>query len=276
MKVKQNAVSMATTAILIIAALYTVFPVYMAVVNSFKTQSELYSSVLSFPSHITLENYRQAFIKMDFVRVTFNTLVITVGSVAGIILAGSLAGYKLARVRGRVSSLLYILFTASMLVPFQSIMIPLVKIAKFFDLNGSVWGLPLIYIGLGVNMAIFLYYGFAKLLPKELEEAALVDGCNQFQMFFYIVFPLLKPITATIAILDVLWIWNDFLLPLVMISNVKNYTLILASNMFFGKYNVEWPNILAALVLTLIPVVIFYSLFQKNIIKGITSGAVKG
>ena len=276
MREKNRLLSIMTTIVLVIAGIYTLFPIYMVIINSFKTQSELYASVLALPSHLNLDNYKQAFVKIDFIRVTLNTFFVTAGSVVGIILVGSMAGYKLARTPGKLSGFLYILFTASMLVPFQSIMIPLVKVAKFLGLAGSNSGLILIYIGLGSNLAIFLYYGFVKMLPKELEEAALVDGCSQFQMFRLIVFPLLKPVTATIAILDVLWIWNDFLLPLIMITNVKNYTLILASNMFFGKYNVEWPNILAALVLTLIPVVIFYSLFQKNIIKGITSGAVKG
>jgi raffinose/stachyose/melibiose transport system permease protein len=266
----------ATTLMLIVLGIYTLFPIYIAVLNSFKTQSEMYKSVLALPAHLNFTNYQQAFIKMDFFKSTFNTFYITVASVSGLILVSSAAGYKLAKTSGKVSAIFFLLFTSSMLIPFQSIMIPLFKIAKSFGLSGSKTGLVLIYIGLGVNMAIFLYHGFAKSIPTELEEAAAIDGCTEFQMFFKIIFPLLKPITATIAILDVLWIWNDFMLPLIMISNIKNYTLVLSTNMFFGKYSVDWPSILAGLVTTWIPVVIFYAFFQKNIVKGVTAGAVKG
>ena len=265
-----------TTLLLIILGVFTLFPIYIAILNSFKTQQELYKSVLAFPTKFSFSNYQTALAKMDFIRITFNTLYITVISVVGIILVSSMAGYKLARTSGKVSGFFYILFISSMFIPFQSIMLPLYKLAKKIGLSGSKTGLTIIYVGLGINLAIFLYHGFSKSLPKELEEAALIDGCNEFQMFYKVIFPLLKPISATIAILDVLWIWNDFMLPLIMITDVKNYTLVLETNMFFGKYTVDWPSILAGLVCTWIPVVIFYAIFQKNIVKGITAGAVKG
>lgn len=273
---KEKLISAFITVFLIIAGTVTLFPIFMAIMNSFKSQGEIFKSVIALPRNLNFVNYTNAFGRMDFIRTTGNTLYITVLSVSGIILLGSLAGYKLSRTSGKLSAVLFVLFTCSMLVPFQSIMIPLVKVSKALGLQGSKSGLVLIYIGLGINMAIFLYHGFVKSLPRELEEAALIDGCNEAQVFFKIVFPLLMPITSTIAILDVLWIWNDFMLPLVMITNVKNYTLILATNMFFGKYSIEWPNVLAGLVATWIPVVIFYGIFQKNIVKGITAGAVKG
>jgi raffinose/stachyose/melibiose transport system permease protein len=168
------------------------------------------------------------------------------------------------------------MFVASMLVPFHSIMIPLTRVAKTMGVQGSTYGLALIYIGLGVNMAIFLYHGFVKSIPRELEESAQIDGCNEFQTFFQIIFPLLLPITVTIAILDFLWIWNDFLLPLLMLTDVNRYTLILSTNMLFGEYNKEWPLILSSLVLTAIPVILIYAFFQKFIMEGIAEGAVKG
>lgn len=265
-----------TTVLLIILGIYTLFPIYMAILNSFKTQTEMFQSVLSFPMHFNFDNYKLAFAKMDFFRTTFNTIYITALSVLGIIIVSSMAGYKMAKTPGKISGFLFLLFTSSMLIPFHAMMIPLFKVAKGLGLSGTKTGLVLVYIGLGVNMAIFLYHGFSKSIPKELEEAALIDGCNEFQMFYKIIFPLLKPITATIAILDVLWVWNDFMLPLLMITNVKDYTLILTTNMFFGKYSSDWPSVLAGLVSTWIPVVIFYSIFQKNIVKGIVAGAVKG
>ncbi|MDP4090720.1 MAG: carbohydrate ABC transporter permease [Bacillota bacterium] len=273
---KKKLPSAAATIVLIIFGAYTLFPIYIAIVNSFKTQPELYKSVLAFPVRFVFSNYKTAFDKMDFLKSTFNTLYITSISVAGIIVVSALAGYKLAKTSGKVSAVFFLLFTSSMFIPFQTIMIPLYRLAKNMHLSGSKSGLTLIYMGLGINMAIFLYHGFSKSIPTELEEAARIDGCNEFKLFFKIIFPLLKPITATIAILDVLWIWNDFMLPLVMITDVKNYTLVLQTNMFFGKYTVDWPSILAGLVCTWIPVVIFYSIFQKNIVKGITAGAVKG
>lgn len=205
-----------------------------------------------------------------------NSAIVSFLGIGGIVFCASLAGYKLSRTSGRLSNLIFFLFVASMLVPFHSIMIPLTRVAKGMGVQGSTYGLALIYIGLGVNMAIFLYHGFVKSIPRELEESAQIDGCNEFQTFFQIIFPLLLPITVTIAILDFLWIWNDFLLPLLMLTDVNRYTLILSTNMLFGEYNKEWPLILSSLVLTAIPVILIYAFFQKFIMEGIAEGAVKG
>jgi raffinose/stachyose/melibiose transport system permease protein len=264
------------TILLSIMALFTLFPIYIAILNSFKTQMEIGMSVLSMPKTFSFDNYRLALSKMDYINVVYNTLYLTVTSVVGIIFVSALAGYKLAKTSGKLSAFIFILFTSSMLVPFSSVMLPLYKMAKVLHLSGSKTGLSVIYMGLGINLAIFLYHGFSKGIPTELEDAALIDGCNEFQMFYKIIFPLLRPITATIAILDVLWIWNDFMLPLVMISDPKNYTIVLKARGFVSAYAIDWPSILAALICSMIPVIIFYSIFQKNIVKGITDGAVKG
>jgi raffinose/stachyose/melibiose transport system permease protein len=165
----------------------------------------------------------------------------------------------------------------SMLIPFHSIMISLTKIARMLRVQGSLPGLGFIYIGLGVPMAVFLYHGFVKSVPRDLDEAALMDGCGEFRFFFTVAFPLLRPITATIAILNTLWIWNDFLLPLLMITDSDSYTILLSTNMLFGQYNNnDWSSILATLILAMIPVVILYMTLQKYIIDGIVDGAVKG
>ena len=143
-------------------------------------------------------------------------------------------------------------------------------------IKNSLLGLSFVYAGLGVSMAIFLYHGFVKGIPQELEEAAAIDGGSRMKIFFLIILPLLKPITATICITNVLWVWNDFLLPLIVISDNKKYSLLLSTNTLFGQYSSDWTAILSALILAAIPVIIFYALFQKQILKGIADGAVKG
>ncbi|WP_340387834.1 carbohydrate ABC transporter permease [Paenibacillus sp. FSL E2-0151] len=262
--------------LLILGSLVAMLPIYMAVVNSFKTQGEMFQSFLALPTTLHWENYSDAFNKINLLGSSMNSAIVSFLGIGGIVFCASLAGYKLSRTSGRLSNLIFFLFVASMLVPFHSIMIPLTRVAKGMGVQGSTYGLALIYIGLGVNMAIFLYHGFVKSIPRELEESAQIDGCNEFQTFFQIIFPLLLPITVTIAILDFLWIWNDFLLPLLMLTDVNRYTLILSTNMLFGEYNKEWPLILSSLVLTAIPVILIYAFFQKFIMEGIAEGAVKG
>ncbi|MDT9720348.1 carbohydrate ABC transporter permease [Paenibacillus sp. ClWae2A] len=262
--------------LLILGSLVAMLPIYMAVVNSLKTQGEIFQSFIALPTTLHWENYSDAFNKINLLGSSMNSAIVSFLGIGGIVFCASLAGYKLSRTSGRLSNLIFFLFVASMLVPFHSIMIPLTRVAKGMGVQGSTYGLALIYIGLGVNMAIFLYHGFVKSIPRELEESAQIDGCNEFQTFFQIIFPLLLPITVTIAILDFLWIWNDFLLPLLMLTDVNRYTLILSTNMLFGEYNKEWPLILSSLVLTAIPVILIYAFFQKFIMEGIAEGAVKG
>lgn len=259
-----------------IVCLFSLFPIFITFLNSIKPQAQIMKSVLSFPRTIALDNYGEVLREIDFFRVFFNTAFITGVSVLGIVLCASMAGFKLSRTKTKLSFFIYLLFVSSMLIPFHSIMISLVNMAKLLRIHNSVWGLPFVYIGIGVNFPIFLYHGFVKSIPVELEDAAKIDGCNEYQTFFKIIFPLLKPINVTVAILQIIWIWNDFLLPLLMLTNSKHYTLILSTVMFRGKYYVEWSKILAAVVITCIPVIIIYMLFQRHIVKGITTGAVKG
>lgn len=268
--------SLGITLALIAASLVAVFPIYLAVINSFKTQGEMFESFTALPSSLMLDNYTEAFSRLSMVSSVTNSIIVSILGIGGILLCASLAGYKLSRTSGRLSQGIFYLFIASMMVPFHSIMIPLTRMAKELNVQGSIYGLSLIYIGLGVNMAIFLYHGFVKGVPRELEESAQIDGCNEWQTFFRIIFPLLLPITVTIAILDFLWIWNDFLLPLLMLTNAESYTLIISTNKLFGEYNTEWSLVLAALVLTAIPVVLIFMFFQRYIMTGITEGAVKG
>lgn len=261
---------------LLLGAVVMLFPIYMGLLNSVKTQSEMLTNILSFPKELQWGNYPNAFKKIHFFRSLGNTIQIAGVGLIGIIVCASLAGYKLSRTKGKLSASIFALFILSMLIPFHSIMITLVKITKQLSIQGSIYGLGMIYIGLGVSMAIFLYHGFVKSIPRDLDEAAIIDGCSEFKLFYAVIFPLLLPVTATIAILNLLWIWNDFLLPLLMITNSDHYTLLLSTNMLFGEYSNDWSNILASLILAMLPVVLFYLFLQKYILNGIAEGAIKG
>lgn len=262
---------------LIVGAAFTLLPIYMGVLNSVKTEGEMLNGILSWPRHFAWSNYADAYRKIDFLRSLGNTAAVTAVGLAGIVLFAAMAGYKLSRTPGKLSGFLFSLFVLSMLIPFHSIMITLVRIAKNLAVQGSTVGLGLIYIGLGVSMAIFLYHGFVKSIPRDLDEAAVIDGCGEFRLFFSVILPLLLPVTATVAILNALWMWNDFLLPLLMLTDASSYTLLLSTNMLFGQYgNNDWSAILASLVLALLPVVVLYLLLQKYILNGIADGAIKG
>jgi len=273
---KRSAISAGIYVFLILCALFTLAPLVLALINSFKSNGEIFTNVISLPKHITFENYIRSFEKMHYLRSLGNTIFLAGGSVALIVLFSSLAGWKLCRTKTRFSRFLLSLFIFSMLIPFSSIMIPLYKVVLVLKIKNSLFGLCFVYAGLGVSMAIFLYHGFVKGIPKELEEAAAIDGCSTLQIFFRIVFPMLKPVTATICITNVLWIWNDFLLPLIILSDNKKYTLLLSTNTLFGQYSSDWSAILSALVIAALPVIVFYALLQKQILKGITDGAMKG
>lgn len=262
--------------LLTVAALFTLFPLLMALINSFKTNRELLTNVMSWPTEFNFDNYIRTFEKMRYGRSFANTVILAGLSVSLMILFSALAGWKLCRTKTRLSKFILNLFIFSMLIPFSSIMIPLYRVTLALDIKNSLVGLSLVYSGLGVSMAIFLYHGFVKGIPIEMEEAAAIDGCNSMQTFFKIVLPMLKPITATITITNVLWVWNDFLLPLIVISDSKKYTLLLSTNTLFGQYSSDWTAILSALILAALPVIVFYAIFQKQILKGISDGAVKG
>ncbi|MBS3991391.1 MAG: carbohydrate ABC transporter permease [Erysipelothrix sp.] len=262
--------------ILVTYSLFSLSPIILAIINSGKTQGEILTNILAIPQNFKWSNYVVAFEKIKFTRSFFNTLLVVVIGCTGIVLFSSIAAYKLARVKSKLSNFYYGLFVFSMLIPFHSIMISLVRIANVTKIQGSLIGLGIIYIGLGVPMAIFLYTGFTRSIPVELDEAARIDGCSDLRLFFSIIFPQLKPITITIIITNALWMWNDFLLPLLMLPNSKNYTILLSTNILFGQYgNNDWPSILSVLIMAMLPVIVFYIILQKWILKGISEGALK-
>lgn len=270
---KKRSERIATFTALLIALVF-LFPVLIALMNSFKTKGAILSSALALPYAPTLENYRLVMEKSNFLASFINSLVVTAGGILLNLAISLPAGYTLARWRSRLSGMLALLFLSSMFVPFHTIMIALLTTAKSLGITGSMFGLILVYGGLQCPIPIFLIRGFVLALPLELEEAAMIDGCGVERLFAQIVVPMLKPICATVAVLNALWIWNDFLLPYLMLG--KPLTIPLSQMYFYGQYNQQWHLIMAGFVVSTLPVVLFYLAMQKHIVSGITAGAVKG
>ena len=259
-------------AFMIVVAVIYIFPIVYVLNNAVRPEADIKLHPISLPTTLTLANFAKAWTEMHFPSTLANTFIITVFGVAGILLVSSMAAWKLARTLNRLSWLLYLLFAFALVIPFQVIMVPIVSLATDLHLS-TIWGIIPMYWGLGCPMAVFMYHGFVKGVPRELEEAAAIDGGGQVFVFFRVVFPLLTPITATILILDALWLWNDFLLPLVV---VKKGTLQLEQMHFYGMFLREYGPAAASLILSAAPIVILYLALQKYIIRGIAAGAVKG
>jgi len=254
-------------------------PFYLMFINSFKTRKEIFANTTGLPSAWNLSNYTKAMERMDFASSFVNSMIITVCSVVLIIVFSSMAAWVLVRDKTMKSKIVFYIFTAGMIVPFQAVMLPLVKWMgklKFGPISmlGTHYGLIFMYIGFGCCMSIFLYHGFIKGIPAELEEAAVIDGCTKIQTFRKIVLPLLKSTTVTVAVLNSIWIWNDFLLPFLTI-NCQINTIPLSMNNFFGAFSKQWELAMAALIMAIIPIVIFYFFVQKQIIAGIVQGSIK-
>jgi raffinose/stachyose/melibiose transport system permease protein len=252
-----------------------IIPFVFLIMNSFKENRDITSNPLSFPSSLDFSNYKMAFDKMGYLSAFSNTLIITVCSVFLISLCAAMTAHYFVRNNTKFNQYTFLLMVASMIIPFQAIMIPLVKIYGSLDMLNSKWSLIYMYIGFGSSLAVFIYHGFIKSIPAELEEAAMIDGCTRVQTFFRIVFPVLMPTTATIAILNVLWIWNDFLLPSLVLINPEERTLPLSTFNFYGTYTVDYGPLMASLVLTILPVIVVYLFAQKYIIQGVMQGSIK-
>lgn len=268
------------TWILSIAALAVgivfVSPLYLVFVNSVKTVREIYLSPLGLPVEFSWDNFGRVMEQIDFGQALKNSLFFVVFGVAGLLVICSMAAYRLARHRTRVNKFVYLLLVSSILVPFQTVMIPLIKIMASIGLYNTRLGVLLAYYGYGIPFAVFLFYGFLSSIPREIEEAALIDGGSPFQVYRCIILPLLKPICVTVAVLDVLWIYNDFLLPFVLISNNELRTLPLVMYTFFTAYERPWDLAMASLTMVLTPAIVMFVILQKQITGGIVSGAVKG
>lgn len=251
-------------------------PFYIVFTNSLKTQKGIFVNVMGLPTkeYFTFRNYVQAFIELDFIRSFLNSLLITASSTLLIVVFASMAAWMLVRTKSRFSTFLFFFFAAAMLIPFQSVMLPLINLMGKLGLLNPV-GIVLMYLGFGSSLSIMLYHGFIKSIPVELEEAAIIDGCNMFQVFWHIIFPLLKPITVTVCILNTMWIWNDFLLPQLVINRPGWHTIPLKMFYFFGQYSKRWDLALAGLVIAMTPIILFYFAAQKHIVKGVIQGSIK-
>lgn len=252
-----------------------VFPFLLLLLNSFKPNGQITSDPLGLPASFNLDNYRNAFDKMSFMSAFTNSLIVTIVSVALIGLLAAMTAHYFVRNAGKLNQYTFFLMVASMIIPFQAIMIPLVKIYGTIGMLDSKWALIYMYAGFGTPLAVFIYHGFVKSIPAELEEAALIDGCTRTQTFFRIVLPVLTPTTATIGILNVLWIWNDFLLPSLVLVQPEERTLPLSTFYFFGTYAVDYGPLMASLILTVLPILVVYLFAQKYIIQGVMQGSIK-
>ncbi|CAM2077727.1 MAG: carbohydrate ABC transporter permease [Clostridium sp.] len=264
--------------ILTVLSVLFLAPIFIVLYNSFKGKLYISRTPFALPNATTfsgLDNYINGIEKTGFISAFGLSVFITICSTAVIILFTSMTAWYITRVKSKVTSFLYYLFVFSMIVPFQMVMFTMSKIANMLSLDNPI-GIIIIYLGFGAGLSVFMFSGFVKSIPIDIEEAAMIDGCNPIQTFFLIVLPLLKPIAITVAILNVMWIWNDYLLPtLVLGSDYK--TLPMAVQYLRGGYGaVDMGAMMAVLVLAIIPIVIFYLVCQKHIIEGVAAGAVKG
>lgn len=271
--------SAAETLLLVLLAALTLVPLFLVVQNSFKSRFYISGDPFALPNKetfVALENYISGLSAGGFFAAFGRSLLITVVSVGLIVLCTSMAAWYLMRVRTALSKGMYYLFVFSMIVPFQMVMYTMTYLVGRAKLN-TVLGMPFIYLGFGAGLSVFMLCGFIRGIPRELEEAATIDGCNPVQTFFLVVLPLLKPTAVTVAILNTMWIWNDYLLPYLVLGTEKKTVPVAIQIAMQGAYgSTDYGGLMAMLVLAMIPIVVFYLFCQKYIIKGVVAGAVKG
>ena len=268
------------TVIMALLCLLWIYPIVLILLNSLKKEGTFTTStVFQLPTRETfagLSNYVYGVIKMGFLSSLGYSLVITVSSVALILLCCSMTGWYLTRVNNKLSKFMNLLIVFSMVVPFQMVMFTLSKTADTLKLN-TPWNICIIYLGFGAGLAVFMFTGFMKSVPIEIEEAAMIDGCSPIRTFFSVVLPIMKPTYISVGILETMWIWNDFLLPYLTLDLKKYKTISIVIQYMKGSYGrVDMGAIMAALIMAVIPVIVFYLSCQKYIIKGVAAGAVKG
>ena len=268
------------TVIMSVLCLLWIYPIVLILLNSLKTEGSFTTStVFRLPTAETfagLRNYVYGVTKMNFLSSMGYSLLITITSVVLILLCCSMTGWYLTRVNNKLSKFMNLLIVFSMVVPFQMVMFTLSLVADRLNLD-TPWGIIIIYLGFGAGLAVFMFCGFVKSIPIEIEEAALIDGCSPLRTFFSVVLPIMKPTYISVGILQTMWIWNDFLLPYLVLDTNEYKTISIVIQFMKGSYGrVDMGAIMAALIMAVIPVVVFYLLCQKHIIKGVAAGAVKG
>ena len=267
-----------TTFFSVLAVLW-LYPIFLVAINAIKKKAFITRNPFALPddrSFFGFTNFLNGIEKTNFWSSALNSTIITVGSVFVIVLCTSMCAWYITRVNDKFSNGIYMLCLFSMIVPFQMVMFTLSKIANLLHLTNPI-GIIVIYLGFGAGLAVFMFCGFVKSIPLEIEEAAMIDGCTPIQTYFQIVFPIMKPTTITVCILQAMWIWNDYLLPYLVLDLKKYKTIPIAVQYLNGGYgSVDWGTMMAVLVLAIIPVIIFYVACQKYIIEGVVAGAVKG
>ena len=269
-----------TIIVLIIVFILFVIPFLLVLINVFKTKGDITSNPLALIGEhgFTLQNFPEAMAKMDFWNVFKNSAIITFSATILTILFSAMASFVIVRNNWKACTLFFALMIASMVIPFQVLMVPLVSVyGGIFGSLGSRITLIFMHVGFSVSMATFMFHGaIHSNIPIELEEAALIDGCSRWQTFWKIVFPLLKPTVATVAIIDAMAFWNDYLLPSLVLTDKEIYTIPIATQAFYGTYSTDIGLVMAALLLAMLPILILYLFLQKHIVAGVTAGAVKG
>ena len=269
-----------TVAFAVICIIY-VLPILIVLMNSFKSNAAVNTETFAFPnedSFVGFQNYIKGmtFGNYPFIKAVFYSLFITLVSSALILLCTSMAAWYVSRVGSLVSKIVYYLCVFSMVVPFQMVMFTLSKTADTLKLN-TPWTIPIIYLGFGAGLAIFMFVGFVKSIPLEIEEAAAIDGCGPLRTYFSVVLPMLRPTMISVGILEIMWVWNDYLLPYLVLDRTKYMTIPIHIQYLKGSYGtVDLGATMALILLSIIPVIVFYLLCQKYIIKGVAAGAVKG
>lgn len=280
MKKKRNATGIFLTVVFTLFSLAWVYPIVMILLNSLKKESAISTStVFQLPTADTftgLSNFANAVSSKGFVSAFCTSLIITVTSVAAILLFCSMCAWFITRVENTLTKIIYYLFVFSMVVPFQMLMFTLASTSDKLKLN-TPWNIWIIYLGFGAGLAVFMFAGFMKSIPLEVEEAAMIDGCTPLKTFFTIVIPILKPTLISVGILETMWVWNDYLLPYLVLDRKKYSTIPILIQYFKGSYGkVEMGPMMACIMLTVLPIIVLYLICQKHIIKGVVAGAVKG
>lgn len=277
---KQKAANTGIFSLLIILVIAFITPIFFVLMNSFKGKLYISENPFSFPVgelFAGISNYTEGIRKTGFFQAFGYSAFITVCSVAAIVLFTSMTAWYITRVKSKMSSVLYYTFVFSMIVPFQMIMFTMSKLADTLKFNNPL-GMVVLYLGFGAGLSVFMFCGFVKSIPLDIEEAAMIDGCTPIQTYFQIVFPILKPTAITVAILNAMWVWNDYLLPYLVIGvSTKYKTIPVVVQYLMGSYGAkDYGSLMALLVLSIIPIIIFYLFCQKYIIEGVVAGAVKG
>ena len=269
---------MLLTIVMAVLSITFLYPIALVFMNSFKSKLFISDAPFAFPTSDTfvqVQNYIDGISKTGLLQAAGRSAFITVFSVIGIVFFTSMTAWWIVRVKNKFTAVIYYLFVFAMIVPFQTVMYTLSKITDTLNL-GNMYGIIIVYLGFGAGLSVFMFSGFVKSIPISLEEAAMIDGCNPIQIFFQVVFPILKPTAITVAVLNAMWIWNDYLLPTLVLDSEKP-TIPMAVQYLKGGYgSIDMGAMMAMLVLAILPIIIFYLSCQKYIIKGVAAGAVKG